>query len=120
MEYIWEAQKTLGAEIEIVNTPDGIIVELEHILDAIDDKTCLVAMSHTSFRSSYRVNAKAIAERAHRVGALVLLDVYQSTVAVEFDAHDWDVDFLIGVTIKLLCGGPACGYPYARAELQKD
>jgi kynureninase len=120
MEYIWEAQRALGAEIEIVNTPDSITVALEDILAAIDHRTCLVAMSHTSFRSSYRVDAKPIVERAHQMGALVLLDVYQSTGAVELDAHDWGVDFLIGGTIKWLCGGPACGYLYVRPDLQKD
>jgi kynureninase len=54
------------------------------------------------------------------VGALVLLDVYQSAGAVELDATNWGVDFLIGGTIKWLCGGPACGYLYVRPELQKD
>src|SRR6267143_3713885 len=120
MEYIWEAQKTLGAKIEIVTSHDGIRVPLENILAAIDDSTALVAMSHTSFRSSYRVDAKAIVERAHSVGALVLLDVYQSAGAVELDASDWGVDFLIGGPINWLCGGPACGYLYVRPDLQTD
>jgi len=120
MEYIWDAQSRLGANVEIVHSDDGITVRLEDILDAIDDTTCLVALSHVSFRSSYRVDAKAIVERAHKHGALVLLDVYQSAGAVELAASDWKVDFLIGGTIKWLCGGPACGYLYVRPDLQKD
>jgi kynureninase len=120
MEYIWEAQAALGAKIEIVASPDGITVPLEEILAAIDDTTALVALSHTSFRSSYRVDAKTIVDRAHQVGALVLLDVYQSAGAVELDADGWGVDFLIGGTIKWLCGGPACGYLYVRPDLQRD
>jgi len=35
-------------------------------------------------------------------------------------ASDWDVDFMIGGTIKWLCGGPACGYLYVRPELQSE
>jgi len=120
MEYIWEAQSAFGAKVEIVGSPDGITVPLENILAAIDDTTRLVAMSHTSFRSSYRVDAKAIVERAHNVGALVLLDVYQSAGTIELDANGWGVDFLIGGTIKWLCGGPACGYLYVRPDLQRD
>ncbi len=120
MEYIWEAQRALGAKVEIVGSPEGITVPLENILAAIDDTTSLVAMSHTSFRSSYRVDAKAIVERAHSVGALVLLDVYQSAGSIELDASIWGVDFLIGGTIKWLCGGPACGYLYVRPDLQRD
>jgi kynureninase len=120
MEYIWEAQRSLGAEVEIVGSPDGIHVPLENILQAIDEHTSLVAISHASFQSSYRVDAKAIVAHAHGVGAMVLLDVYQSAGTVELDASGWDVDFLIGGTIKWFCGGPACGYLYVRPDLQRD
>jgi len=120
MEYIWEAQKQLGAEIEIVPSADGISIPLERILEGIDERTCLVALAHTSYRSSYRVDAAAITERAHGKGALVLFDVYQSAGALELNAADWRVDFLIGGTIKWLCGGPACGYLYVRPDLQRD
>jgi len=120
MEYIWDAQRQVGARVEVVPSDDGISVPLEKILDAIDDQTCLVALAHTSYRSSYRVDAGAIVERAHAKGALVLLDVYQSAGVVPLQAADWKVDFLIGGTIKWLCGGPSCGYLYVRPELQKD
>ncbi|MEW6735345.1 MAG: aminotransferase class V-fold PLP-dependent enzyme [Acidobacteriota bacterium] len=120
MGYIWEAQRRLGANIDIVPADAGIITPLDRILAAIDETTCLVALSHTSYRSSYRVDAQAIIEHAHRVGALVLLDIYQSAGTVEIDADGWEVDFLIGGTIKWLCGGPACGYLYVRPQLQNQ
>jgi kynureninase len=120
MEYIWDGQRANGAQVEIVASPDGISLPVENILAAIDETTALVAMSHTSFRSSYRIPARAIVERAHEVGALVLFDVYQSAGVVELEAQAWGVDFLIGGTIKWLCGGPACGYLYVRPDLQKD
>jgi kynureninase len=120
MEYIWDAQRQMGARVDVVPSADGISVPLEKILSAIDDETCLVAISHTSYRSSYRVDAAAIVERAHEKGALVLLDVYQSAGVVPLDASGWKVDFLIGGTIKWLCGGPSCGYLYVRPELQRD
>ena len=120
MEYIWEAQKQIGARVEIVPSPDGISLPLEDILNAIDHTTCLVALAHTSYRSSYRVDAAAITEKAHAHGAMVLLDVYQSAGVAELKAGEWGVDFLIGGTIKWLCGGPACGYLYVRPDLQRD
>jgi len=120
MEYIWDARKVLGARVEIIPSEDGIVVPLERVLKAIDETTCLVALSHTSFRSSYRIDAKPLVECAHKIGALVLLDVYQSAGTVELDASGWGVDFLIGGTIKWLCGGPACGYLYVRPDLQRD
>ena len=120
MEYIWDGQREVGARVEVIQSEDGITVPLEKILKAIDDETALVAVSDTSYRSSYRLDAPAIVERAHAKGALVLLDVYQSAGVVPFAAADWGVDFLIGGTIKWLCGGPACGYLYVRSDLQHD
>jgi kynureninase len=120
MEYFWDAQRHIGARVEVVPSSDGISVSLERILDAIDDETCLVALAHTSYRSSYRVDVRPIVERAHAKGALVLLDVYQSAGVVELNGADWNVDFLIGGTIKWLCGGPSCGYLYVRPDLQRD
>src|SRR5438067_814338 len=118
--YVWEAQQRLGARVHVVPSDDGITVPLERILEAIDETTRLVALSHTSYKSSYRVDARAIVERAHRVGALVVLDTYQSAGVLELKAEEWGVDFLIGGTIKWLCGGPACGYLYVRPELQSE
>ncbi|HKG96691.1 MAG TPA: aminotransferase class V-fold PLP-dependent enzyme [Pyrinomonadaceae bacterium] len=120
MEYFWDAQRQIGARVEVVPSTDGISVPLELILEAIDSETCLVALAHTSYCSSYRVDAPAIVKRAHEKGALVLLDVYQSAGVVQLNAADWNVDFLIGGSIKWLCGGPSCGYLYVRPELQRD
>ena len=75
MQYIWEAQESLGALVEVVHSDDGITVGMDEILEAIDDTTCLVALSHVSFRSSFRIDVEAIVERAHKHGAMVLLDV---------------------------------------------
>lgn len=120
MEYFWDGQRQIGAIIEVVSSTDGISVPLDRILNAIDEETCLVAIAHTSYCSSYRVDVPAIVQRAHEKGALVLLDVYQSAGVMELYAADWNVDFLIGGTIKWLCGGPSCGYLYVRPDLQRD
>lgn len=120
MEYFWDGQRQIGAQVEVVPSVDGVSVPLERILEAIDSETCLVALAHTSYRSSYRVDVRPIVERAHARGALVLLDVYQSAGVVQLNAADWKVDFLIGGTIKWLCGGPSCGYLYVRPDLQRD
>lgn len=117
MGYIWQAQQAEGATVVVVPSDDDITVPAQRICEAIDTETCLVALSHVSYRSSYKVDAEAIIKRAHDVGAKVLLDVYQSVGVVEMDATAWEVDFLIGGSIKWLCGGPACGFLYVRPDL---
>ena len=120
MRYILDAQTPMGARVDTVASDDGFTIPTERILAAIDEGTALVALSHVSFRSSHRVEVEPIVERAHKHGALVLLDLYQSAGALPLSAEDWGVDFLVGGTIKWLCGGPACGYLYVRPDLQAE
>jgi kynureninase len=114
--YLWETQRHYGARIEIVKT-DGIHVPLEKMLEAIDEHTLIVPISHVIFRSSFLQDAKAIIERAHSVGALVLLDCFQATGCVPVNVEDLGVDFATGGVLKCLCGGPGTAYLYVRPEL---
>lgn len=115
--YFWEAQRAHGAQVHMVPTDDGITVPLERLLDAIDETTLLVPVSHVIFRSSYIQDAKAIVEKAHRVGAHVVLDTFQSLGNVPVDVQALDVDFACGGVLKWLCGGPGVGYLYVRPDL---
>src|ERR1700690_358566 len=115
--YFWEAQQAYGARVHMVKTDDGIMVPLERLLDAIDEQTLLVPVSHVIFRSSYIQDAKAIIERAHKVGAHVVLDPFQSLGTVPVNVRALDVDFACGGVLKWLCGGPGVGYLYVRPDL---
>jgi len=114
--YFWEAQRSRGARVQMVAT-DGVHVPLGPLLDAIDEQTLLVPISHVSFRSAYLQDAKAIVEKAHRVGARVLLDTYHSAGTIPFDVQALNVDFATGGVLKWLCGGPGVGYLYVRPDL---
>lgn len=115
--YFWEAQRNRGARVHMVKTDDGINVPTERMIDAIDENTLLVPMSHVIFRSSYLQDAKAIIEKAHKVGAYVLLDTFQSLGTVPVDVQALDVDFACGGVLKWLCGGPGVAYLYVRPDL---
>ena len=117
--YFWEAQRALGAHVHMVPTDDGIHVPTERLLDAIDEQTLIVPVSHVIFRSAYINDAKAIIERAHRVGAYVVLDTFQSLGTVPVDVRELDVDFACGGVLKWLCGGPGTAYLYVRPDLGK-
>jgi kynureninase len=117
--YFWEAQRSRGARAHMVGTDDGIHVPTERILDAIDDETLLVPISHVVFRSAYIKDAKAIIEKAHRVGAHVVLDCFQSLGNVPVDVQQLNTDFATGGVLKWLCGGPGTAYLYVRPDLGK-
>ena len=83
--YVYEAHARDGSiRIEIVKSEDGMTVPLEKMLAAIDESTLLVPFSHVLFKSAFLQDAKAIIDRAHEVGAMVVLDTYQSAGTVPF------------------------------------
>jgi kynureninase len=117
--YVYEAHARGGKlRIETVKSDDGITVPLERMLAAIDEHTLLVPFSHVLFKSGFLQDAKAITERAHKVGAMVVLDTYQSAGTVPFSVKALNVDFATGGSVKWLCGGPGAGYLYVRPDLQ--
>jgi kynureninase len=87
------------------------------MLDAIDEETQLVSVSHVAFRSSYVQDLAAITRRAHEVGAMVLADLYQSAGILPVNVRELGVDFATGGSVKWLCGGPGAGYLYVRRDL---
>lgn len=118
--YVYEAHSRGGRlRIETVRSEDGITVPLERMLAAIDEETLLVPFSHVLFKSAFLQDAKAIIERAHEVGAMVVLDTYQSAGTVPFSVKELNVDFATGGSVKWLCGGPGAGYLYIRPDLHK-
>lgn len=115
--YILHEAERLGARLHRVPSGDGMTMPLDRMLDAIDDETALVAVSHVLFKSSYVQDVTAIARRAQQVGARVLVDIYQAAGSVPVDVRAWGVDFATGGSVKWLCGGPGGGYLYVRRDL---
>src|SRR5436190_8714668 len=110
--------KAAGARVVEVPSSDGMTIDTERLLAAIDEETLLVPISHVLFKSGYLQDAKAITDRAHEVGATVVLDTYQSAGTVPFSVKELNVDFATGGSVKWLCGGPGAGYLYVRPDLQ--
>ena len=118
IQYFYHEQVRHGARVEVVPTTDPVRFDLEKFLAAIDETTLLVPISLVLFRSSFIVNAKAIIEKAHRVGARVILDVFQGAGTIPFNVRELGADFAVGGVLKWLCGGPGVAYLYVREDLR--
>jgi kynureninase len=116
--YIYHSLERAGARLVSVASPDGFTQPVERILDAIDEETALVSVSHVAFRSSYVQDLAAITERAHAMGAMVVADLYQSAGTLPVNVRELGVDFATGGSVKWLCGGPGAGYLYVRGDLR--
>jgi kynureninase len=108
VRYLYQAQP----ELEVVVVPDDAA-----IVDAIDERTLLVPITHVLFKTSEIQDVAAIVRRAHEVGAHVVLDAYQSAGIVPLDVTALNVDFAVGGSVKWLCGGPGNGWLYVRPDL---
>lgn len=118
VSYVWKAEERRGAEVVVVPSDDGIQVDAERMCAAIDERTLIAPISHVLFRSSAIQGVRAIVRRAHEVGALVLLDCYQSAGTVPLSLRDLDVDMACGGSVKWLCGGPGAAWLYVKPELR--
>jgi kynureninase len=108
VRYLYQAQPDL--EVVVVDDDQAIV-------DAIDDATLLVPITHVLFKTAEIQDVAAIIRRAHEVGAYVVLDAYQSAGIVPLDVTGLNVDFAVGGSVKWLCGGPGNGWLYVRPDL---
>lgn len=108
----------LGARVVVVPSDDGLTIDQDRLLAAIDERTRLVAVSHVLFKSAFIQDADAICAHAHRMGALVALDAYHSVGIVPVDVQRSGVDFLTGGVLKWLCGGPGAAFLYVAPSVR--
>ena len=108
VRYLYQAKPDL--EVSVVDDDAAIV-------DAIDERTLLVPISHVLFKNAEIQDVEPIVSRAHEAGAYVVLDCYQSAGVVPFDVTALEVDFAVGGSVKWLCGGPGAGWLYVRPDL---
>ncbi len=115
--YVLGGFRRYGADIVVVPSDDPVRAPMERLVDAIDDRTAFVVLSLVLFRSAHLQDPAPAIEKAHRVGAHVVLDVYQAAGAIPLNLEALGVDFAVGGSVKWLCGGPGAGYLYVRPDL---
>ena len=113
-----EMAEKLGARVVVVRSDDGLTIDRDRLLAAIDERTRLVAVSHVLFRSSFFMDVDAICARAHQVGALVSLDSFHAVGVVPVDVKRSKTDFLTGGVLKWLCGGPGACFLYVSPSVR--
>ncbi len=117
MLYLYEGLADRGAQVTRVPSADGLTMDAQRIVDAIDERTAVVAISGVIFKSAAIVDLAPVIAKAHAVGAPVLVDAYQWVGTVPLDVAALGVDYLVGGSVKYLCGGPGAGFLYTRPDL---
>jgi kynureninase len=115
--YVLRQWLPASMQVHTIRSADGITIDTDELLAAIDDRTRLVSISHVLFKSAYIMPAQAIIEKAHRVGAQVVLNGYHSVGIIPVDVTALNVDFYVGGVLKWMCGGPGGVFMYVRPDL---
>jgi kynureninase len=105
-------------DVEIVRVPsdDDATIDLARFEDAVDERTACIATSHVFFTTGAIQDVRALAEIAHRKGALCIVDGYQSAGQLPIDVLAAGVDVFVTGPLKWLLGGPGLAYLYVRGE----
>jgi kynureninase len=121
VRYVYDRLATrLGAEIVVVPSGDAVDIDMQQLLETIDERTRLVAISHVLFRSACILDVRAVCRRAREVGALVSLDGFHAVGVIPVDVKELGVDFYSGGVLKWLCGGPGGCFLYASPEQSRS
>jgi kynureninase len=110
--------RKFGARVVVVPSDDGLSIDQDRLLAAIDERVRLVSISHVLFKSAFIMDADVICAHAHSVGAMVSLDAYHSVGVIPVNVKRSGVDFLTGGVLKWLCGGPGAAFLYVSPQVR--
>ena len=107
-----------GAELKVIPmNEDGVLI-MEAYEKLLSDKTKLVFVNHVSNALGTVNPIKEIIDKAHAVGAQVLIDGAQSAPHIQADVQALDVDYYVTSAHKL-CGPTGVGMLYGKQSALK-
>lgn len=104
-----------NARLKFIGIDDQASLRPADILNTITDKTKLVAVTMASNVTGTLTPIEKIIERAHAVGAVIVVDAAQAVPHMPVDVQALDVDFLAFSGHKML--GPFVGILYGKRAL---
>ncbi len=109
--------KRKGVRRDIVHSNKDGTFNMEDFENKVKNAK-VVSMVHTSNLDSYTIPAKEIVKKAHKAGALVILDCAQSVPHKEINVKELDADFIAFSGHKML--GPSIGVLYGKYHLLEE
>lgn len=110
--YVVQSAERLGYEARLL--PKHVnITDPECWREALTDDVGLVVLTHAESNAGLQVPIREIAQLVRERGITCVVDVAQSAGVLPIDLRAWAVDFVVGTSVKWLCGGPGAGFLWA-------
>ena len=105
-----------GAKLKYIYLNPDCTINLDEVDQKISDRTKIVAVTHVSNVLGLKNDIKTVADKAHSVGAVIVVDGSQSVPHMPVDVQALDADFLAFSAHKML-GPMGFGVLYGRENL---
>ncbi len=109
------AERT-GAVVRFLPITDDGLLDLTRLDDLLTERTKVFAVASVSNVLGTKNPIKQLAQRAHHLGAVMVVDAAQSVPHAVTDVQDWEADFVAFSGHKMM-GPSGVGVLWGRAEL---
>ena len=110
--YAWlRLRETCGVEVRMCEERNGRI-DLNELIDLIDDRTRVVAISHVQYASGFRADLERLGRAARQRDALLVVDLIQGMGALPLDVEAELIDAAAGACHKWLLTPEGLGLLY--------
>lgn len=115
--YPWTELKRKGVEVVEAKQGEDHRIDVDDVVNLINDRTRVVALSHVQFGTGYRIDVKPIADEVHAAGGLLCVDAIQSVGTMPIDVQAMGIDFLAAGSHKWLLGAEGAGFVWCDEDL---
>ena len=110
--YPWlRLREAFGVEIRMCEERDGRL-EIEELIDLIDDRTRVIAISQVQYASGFRADLERLGRAARSVDALLVVDVIQAMGVIPTNVEAELIDVAAGACHKWLLTPEGVGVLY--------
>jgi selenocysteine lyase/cysteine desulfurase len=118
--YLWHAQAMRGAEIRRVHANDKNEIPVEAFDRVFDDRLQFLSVAHVCYKNGHRMDIPSLGRKCRDVGAMFVVDDYQSSGSRPLNVKEAGVDVLITGTVKFLLGSAGVALLYVREGLLNE
>lgn len=115
--FVLKQAERVGYRLRFIEGDPTDLTQWDH---HIGPDTAFVHVTHALSNTSHLLPVAQICALARQAGAISIVDIAQSFIAVPTPVAQWNADFVTGTSVKFLCGGPGACFLYVSPNRLDD